>query len=54
MKQTTISIQDLSEAWSQVGTGTMRGIQPSDIELVSDTWGPKDATFTLTRELFVP
>lgn len=54
MKQTTISIQDLSGAWSQLGTGTLRGIQPSDIELVSDTWGPKDATFTLNRELFVP
>ena len=30
------------------------GIQPSDVELTSDTWGAKDATFTLTRELFVP
>ena len=54
MKQTTIAIQDLSGSWAQIGTGTLRGIQPSDVELTSDTWGAKDATFTLTRELYVP
>mgnify|MGYP000850313550 FL=1 len=54
MKQATISVQDLSGAWAQIGTGQLRGIQPSDVELTSDTWGAKDATFTLTRELFVP
>ena len=53
MKQATISVQDLSGAWAQIGTGQLRGIQPSDVELTSDTWGAKDATFTLTRELFV-
>lgn len=54
MKQTTISVQDISGTWAQIGAGRLRGIQPSDIELSADTWGAKDATFTLTRELFVP
>lgn len=54
MKQTAISIQDLNGAWSQIGAASMRGITPSNIELTSDAWGPKTATFDLTRETFTP
>ena len=54
MKQTAISIQDLNGAWSQIGAGSMRGITPSNVELTSDAWGPKTATFDLTRETFTP
>ena len=39
MKQATISVQDLSGAWAQIGTGQLRGIQPSDVELTSGHLG---------------
>lgn len=50
MKPVAVWIQDVDGRWEQVGTGTMRGITPANVELNSDSWGPKQATFDLQRE----
>lgn len=45
-----ISVQDVDGRWHQLGAGALRGVWPEAVELVSDEYGPKTATFELHRD----
>lgn len=50
MSDVTVRLQALDGAWETCGADRARGVWPENVELTSDRWGPKTASFDLKRD----